>query len=72
MLIYECRLFEAAISTPGDMDKFRCAGEGVVSGEPLFDIWSPSERAPVLLPARAAKAAAVAAAASSIVPVWWF
>lgn len=70
MFIYECMLFAETISAFGDMDKFRCAGDGVVMGEPLFDICSPSERPPALLLERAARTAAVATAASSTVPVW--
>ena len=63
-------LFMGASSEFGDADKCR-PGEGVEIGEPLFEYCSPSERCrpPRLLPPRVAKAAAVAAAASSTVPV---
>lgn len=48
-------------------------GDGVVKGEPWLDMWSLSERAWLpFLTLEAASAAAVAAAASSIVPVCWF
>jgi hypothetical protein len=56
----------------GDMDMVRWAGDGVViKGEPWLDMWSPSERVWVMsLGFDAARAAAVAAAASSMVPLW--
>lgn len=61
------------MSMLGDMDIGLCAGDGVVMGEPWLERWSPSERAcGTCLALDAAKAAAVAAAASSIVPLWWF
>jgi hypothetical protein len=54
----------------GDMDMVLCDGEGVVMGEPWADRWSPSERVCCTLTlVEAAKAAAVAAAASSMVPL---
>lgn len=64
-------LFIGASSEWGEADKWRCPGEGVDIGEPLFEYCSPSERCrpPRLLPPRVARAAAVAAAASSTVPV---
>jgi hypothetical protein len=54
------------ISILGDMDMVRCAGDGVVIGEPWMERWSPSERA---WEAPFAFEAARAAAASSTVPV---
>lgn len=57
----------------GDMDMGRCAGDGVVMGEPCVERWSPSERDwGTYFALDAASAAAVAAAASSMVPLWWF
>lgn len=54
----------------GDRDKVRSFGEGVFNGEAVSEYSPPSDR-PVLLGAvaREARAAAVAAAASSTVPV---
>lgn len=61
------------ISTLGDIDIVRWLGEGVVIGEPWLDMWSLSDRAcDIPLDFDAARAAAVAAAASSMVPLWWF
>jgi len=62
----------ASCSAFGDKDRFRRLGEGVDIGEPFVEYCSPSSRTwrpPRLLPVRVAKAAAVAAAASSTVPV---
>lgn len=67
-------------SVAGDMDMVRWPGDGVDSGEPWLEPWlSPlSDRDPwlvsrlIVLEAPRANAAAVARAASSIVPVWWF
>jgi hypothetical protein len=63
-------LFIGANSEFGDADIVRPPGDGVDIGEPLLEYCSPSERCrpPRLLP-RVASAAAVAAAASSTVPV---
>ena len=48
-------------------------GDGVFKGEAVSEYSSASERADLLgADAREARAAAVAAAASSTVPVWWF
>jgi len=60
-----------ASSELGEAERF-LLGDGVDIGDPLFEYCSPSERCrpPRLLPARVASAAAVAAAASSTVPVW--
>lgn len=45
-------------------------GDGEDMGDPVFEYESPSDRRPpLLLPVRVASAAAVAAAASSTVPV---
>lgn len=53
-----------------------CAGEEVDMGEPWLETWSPSDRAGRADADRAtlflARASAVALAASSTVPVWWF
>ena len=53
-----------------------CAGDGVEIGDPWLLTWSPSDRAGRADPERAtlflARASAVARAASSTVPVWWF
>jgi hypothetical protein len=64
-------LFIGASSEFGDADMFLWPGDGVDIGEPLFEYCSPSERwrPPRLLPPLVARAAAVAAAASSTVPV---
>ena len=75
LLLMYCRLPMPLSSTPGDMERLRCAGEGVEMGDPWLDVWSPSDRgrdraAAALAPL--AKASAVALAASSMVPVWWF
>ncbi len=71
-------LFIPDRSAPGDIDKVRCAGDGVERGEPWFDACSLSEGAFTLAAAAAlaplASASAVARAASSRVPVcrfWW-
>lgn len=63
-------LFIGAISELGEAERCR-PGEGVDIGDPLFEYDSPSERCllGLLLPGRVARAAAVAAAASSTVPV---
>jgi hypothetical protein len=68
-----------ASSLDGDIEFVRCAGEGVDIGEAWLEFeGSPSERATwlgVILAVPVgprAKASRVAAAASSIVPVWWF
>ena len=71
-----CKLLIPAISAVGDMDMFRWAGDGVERGETWFDACSPSDWVLALALAAAlaplARASAVALAASSIVPVWWF
>jgi len=62
----------------GDMDMGRCAGDGVDRGDAWTDpACSLSERGLFALAAAAAlaplaSASAVALAASSTVPVWWF
>lgn len=57
----------------GDIVIARALGDGVGIGEPFSEKSSASERGPRAEPdPRDAKAAAVAAAASSTVPVWWF
>ena len=54
----------------GDTETGRSLGEGVGSGDLVSEYSSPSERDPlVCIEARDARAAAVAAADSSIVPV---
>lgn len=65
-------LFIGANSEFGDAERVRPPGDGVDIGEPLLEYCSPSERCrpPRLLLPRVASAAAVAAAASSTVPVW--
>lgn len=66
-------LFMGASSECGDGESIvRWPGEGVDMGEPVLEYCSPSDlcRPPRLLPPpRAARAAAVATAASSTVPV---
>lgn len=64
-------LFMGANSELGEADIFRWPGEGVDIGDPVFEYCSPSERGrpPRLLLLRVASTAAVAAAASSTVPV---
>ncbi len=58
-------------SVPGESDRVRWLGDGVPRGDPTSDRVPPSDRAPPGLPEdRDARAAAVAAAASSTVPVW--
>ena len=60
-------------SLDGDSDKLRSAGDGVVRIEAVSEYPPPSDC--VLCNrcvGRDAKTAAVAAAASSTVPVWWF
>ena len=54
----------------GDIDKGRCAGEGVVIGVAWLEICSLSERSLVLANVPLARASAVALADSSTVPVW--
>jgi hypothetical protein len=57
------------------MERSRPAGDGVVSGDPVLERLPDGERVGRAgrPPAeRDARAAAVAAAASSTVPVWWF
>jgi hypothetical protein len=65
--------FKGASSELGDIDMLRWPGDGVDIGEPVTEYCSPpSERGARpdrLLPMRVASAAAVAAAASSTVPV---
>lgn len=57
-------------SVPGERDKVRWFGDGEPRGDPTSDREPPSDRAPPGLPVgREARAAAVAAAASSTVPV---
>jgi hypothetical protein len=62
----------ASCSAFRDRDRFWRLGEGVDIGEPFVEYCSTSSRTwrpPWLLPVRVAKTAAVAAAASSTVPV---
>jgi hypothetical protein len=60
----------AGMPAAGESDKGRSFGEGVPSGDAVSEYSSASERADLLgAEAREAKAAAVAAAASSTVPV---
>ena len=57
----------------GETEDGRSLGEALCMGDFVSEYSSPSEREPrVCIDARDAKAAAVAAADSSIVPVWWF
>jgi len=61
------------IPAAGDIDKCRSLGEGVGIGDAASEYSSISERVDRLgADWREANAAAVAAAASSTVPVWWF
>jgi hypothetical protein len=61
------------IPAAGERDIGRSLGDGVPSGDAVSENSSASERVDLLgADAREAKAAAVAAAASSTVPVWWF
>jgi hypothetical protein len=72
---WRCMLFIGASSAFGDIERLRWPGEGVDIGEPAAEYCSPSDLGPrpvLLLPCLVARAAAVAAAASSTVPVWWF
>lgn len=60
----------AGMPPAGDMDVRRSLGEGVFNGDAVSEYSSASERADRLgADAREARAAAVAAAASSTVPV---
>lgn len=63
------------ISLEGDIDMFRGPIEGVDCADVVFEYVPPSDSVLVLYPdGRDAEArmAAVEAAASSTVPVWWF
>lgn len=65
-------MFIGASSEFGEADIFLILGEGVDIGEPVFEYCSPSDLCLPFrtLPPRVAKAAAVAATDSAIVPVW--
>lgn len=72
LLVRYCRLLMPASSVLGDIERFLWLGDGVETGDPKADPCSPSDRAFVRAVAPRASASAVALAASSIVPVWWF
>lgn len=63
---------DASIWVFGEMETLLCAGDGVVTGEPWGESRSASEPSAFAPFIREANAAAVAAAASSIVPTCWF
>ena len=64
--------FRGANSEFGESEMLRWFGDGVDIGDPYWEFPSPSDRGrpPRTLPLLPANAAAVAAAASSTVPVW--
>lgn len=63
----------AGMPAAGERERGRSFGDGVLSGDAVSEYSSASERADLVgCEAREARAAAVAAAASSTVPVWWF
>jgi hypothetical protein len=79
LLLKYCMLFMLANSVLGDIERVRCAGDGVERGDSWFDACSLSDRDFVLAAAAAAaalapsaKASARARAESSTVPTWWF
>lgn len=70
---WRCIAATCAASADGESDMVRSPGEGDEFPDPVSEYVPPSDRGRWLRPdGRDAKAAAVAAAASSTVPVWWF
>lgn len=70
---WRCMAGTTGIPAAGERERGRSFGEGVPNGDAASEYSSASERVDLLgADAREAKAAAVAAAASSTVPVWWF
>lgn len=68
-----CRAATCAASVEGESDMVRPPGEGDEFPDPVSEYVPLSDRGRWLRPdGRDANAAAVAAAASSTVPVWWF